>query len=129
MPNFTKNRTLTSIHGLVGITAMGGGLWLMSNPSMMPLDWLEGTFFENFFLPGLILFGVVGSSAVIAALSMLMNLSSRYSASLIASVILIFWLIAEIVIIGEVHFLQILYFALGFTSLYLLFKASKRDTK
>lgn len=124
----TKENTLISLHTLVGFSAVAGGLSLINNPRMMPVEWLDGTFFDNYFLPGVILFGVVGLSSVIAGLSMILKISGRYMASLMASLILIFWLTAEIAIIGEIHFLQILYYALGLLSVYLLKTSLKRDS-
>lgn len=123
----SKNWALISIHTLVGVTAVGGGLALMVDPEMMPLDWLDKTFFQNYFLPGIILFGVVGSSAIIAALTSIMKLNGRFTASIISTVFLLFWLMAEVAIIGEIHFLQLVYLALGLFSLILVFYLSRQD--
>lgn len=129
MNKLFNNRALLILHIFVGMTAIAGGLSLIANPEMLPLEWIQGTFFDNYFLPGVILFGVVGSSAVIAALSLLLKLNGRYMASLISSVFLCFWLIAEIVIIGQIHLLQFIYLTLAISSLYSLYSVVKQDTK
>jgi hypothetical protein len=48
----------------VALTALGGGIALATGleADRFPLDWLRGTPFRNYVIPGLILAGVVGGA-------------------------------------------------------------------
>jgi len=50
------------------VTAIGGGIMLMTGGIEPPSVWLQNTVFASYFIPGLILAGVVGGSALLAAI-------------------------------------------------------------
>jgi len=57
---------------LLGVGAVGGGVALMLGPRgeimPLPLSALKGSPFDTYFVPGLILFGVLGLGSLAAAL-------------------------------------------------------------
>jgi len=103
----------------VAVTAIGGGFALVAGleASRFPAAWLEGTPFDSYVVPGLLLTVVVGGSAAVGAVLALVG--SRYagSASLIAGLILVSWIVGEIVFLtgdGElVSVTELLYLGLG----------------
>lgn len=102
---------------LVALTAVGGGIALIVGleTGRFPADWLEGTPFSSYVLPGVILAGVVGGSATLAALSLLRSPTGG-GASVLAGVIMMGWIIAEILLLkqpSEPTWTEVFYFALG----------------
>jgi hypothetical protein len=57
---------------LLGLVALPSG-WILMTPAPgevpmgMPLEWLEGSPFSSYFIPGLLLFGVFGVGSLVAA--------------------------------------------------------------
>jgi hypothetical protein len=105
--------TLLVLTGFVGLTALGGGAAILSGLINMPLAWLQNTPFSSYILPGLILTIIVGGSAVIAAVTMLVDHEMEVLTSLVAGVILVTWISAEIAMLGLTIWLQPFYLAIG----------------
>lgn len=102
---------------LVALTAVGGGIALIVGleTGRFPADWLEGTPFSSYVLPGVILAVVVGGSATLAALSLLRSPTGG-GASVLAGVVMMGWIIAEILLLkqpSEPTWTEVFYFALG----------------
>ncbi len=59
---------LVGLDGFVALTAVAGGIALAvgMEASRFPLSWLEGTPFETYVLPGIVLAAVVGGTAFVA---------------------------------------------------------------
>lgn len=85
-------------------------------------EWIEHTSFTSIYFPGLILFAVVGGSSLLAAMSVAKRLPSSSIASLLAGLILVFWIIGEVASIRSVHFLQLIYLLSGVSVIYLTLK-------
>ncbi len=102
----------------VGIGAIPAGVGLIADPSGvsmgMSLDWLAGSPFPNFLIPGLFLFAVNGLGSFAGAL---MTFRRRQYAGLVAIGLggfLMAWITIQVIIIGPpIHWLQTLYFVLG----------------
>lgn len=97
---------LLALHAL---SAMAGGLSLIAGKVDVPLSWLEGTGFTSYYFPGVILFALVGGSALFALLTFTKRLSLAPYLSLLSGIIMLFWILGEIVSIGQIHVLQIVY--------------------
>jgi hypothetical protein len=84
--------------------ALGGGLALMLGPRgeiiPLPLSALQGSPFETYFAPGLILFGVLGLAPLAAALIAWRRHPLAPIATLGVGVALLFWMAVEIAIVG-----------------------------
>ncbi len=85
---------------------MGGGLDL-------PSEWLDGTPFDDYFIPGLILLVVVGGSMLAASLAVWSRNTFAGPASLVVGSILVIWIAVQVVLIGYRSWMQPTFFALG----------------
>ena len=88
---------------LNGISAIFGGWNLMLDPTgrtiQMPLDWLQDSPFNNFFIPGIILFTVNGFFNVFTAVLAIKNTRGYELFLLSAGIMLAIWLTVQIIII------------------------------
>jgi len=115
-----KRRLLTyslgALQAFIGITAIAGGFRLVSNPngtSDIPIEWLTGTPFTNYLIPGLVLLIVIGFGNVLG--SIFSFLSKRYAGRIatLLGIFLILFMTIEVWFVGLRTFLQPLYFILG----------------
>jgi hypothetical protein len=90
----------------VGLNALGGGYYGMTGAKGIPLEWLEGSPFHNYFIPGLFLFVVVGGSSLIAAIAVLRQRRLARKLSFTCGAIILVWLAVQINVIGYVSWLQ-----------------------
>jgi hypothetical protein len=113
--------------GLVGllsfgaVSAIAGGIGLLGNGIEFPLDWLDGSPFSDFTIPGIILAAIVGGSQLFAAVAMLRRVEWSQSAAVIAGVVMIGWIASEVLIVGThgglMLALQLIYFVVGLMEL------------
>ena len=67
---YKKTRIVISIiAGFIALTAIGGGIAILTGVDEFPLEWLEGTPFPNYTIPALLLSVVVGGSALVTAVA------------------------------------------------------------
>jgi len=105
---------LVVLEAIVALNAFAGGYYGMSGAPSVPPEWLDGTPFEDYVVPGLILFVAVGGSMSAAALAGAFAGRRRASlAGLSAAVVLLGWIVVQVAMIGYVSFLQPLFFAIG----------------
>ena len=107
-----NNRLLVGIHAFNALSAICGGLALMYGTINQP-EWVEYTAFTSLYYPGVLLFVVVGGSALIAALSYYKQTNTANLVSLVAGVAMVFWIVGEIVSIRGFHILQLIYVVTG----------------
>jgi hypothetical protein len=88
------------------LNAFAGGYYGMSGAEDVPKEWLEGSPFEDYFIPGLVLFVVVGGSFLAAAIAVLAKLHIARFAAFSAGAIVLGWLAVETAIIGYVSWMQ-----------------------
>jgi len=104
---------------LLGVGAVGGGVALMLGPRgeimPLPLSALKGSPFDTYFVPGLILFGVLGLGSLAAALLVWLRHPLAPVATTVVGVVLLIWIAVEIAIIGYSNDppLQPIYLLLG----------------
>jgi hypothetical protein len=117
--------TLGSLELFVGIGALAGGGALALVPDgdllRMPVSLLNGSPFHTYFVPGLILFGIVGGVNTLAGFLTLGGHPVRKHASVFAAVILMGWISVEVALLGYLHWAQPLYFGFGLLTLLLAF--------
>jgi hypothetical protein len=82
--------------------------WIPEQPS-----WVDHTDFSTLYFPGVILMAIVGGSSLVAAAAMMKHSTGWQLASLLAGVIMLFWIVGEIASIRGFHFLQVIYFLTG----------------
>ncbi len=92
--------------GFSALNAFGGGYYGMSGAEGVPVEWLAGSPFRTYFIPGLILFVIVGGCFLTAAI--LVFARSRFSrpASFISVMVVFGWLAVQLAIIGYVSWMQ-----------------------
>jgi CDP-diglyceride synthetase len=100
-----------------GLSGVAGGVGLIADPTAaalgMKLEWLQGTPFSNYLIPGIVLLVFNGLGNIIAAfLSIFKNRHRAYIALFFGFVMMI-WIISQVALIGYKSFLQPLYFSTG----------------
>ncbi|TAJ47291.1 MAG: hypothetical protein EPO52_12375 [Herbiconiux sp.] len=102
------------------LSALAGGIAILAGLLPLPPSMLEGSPFDSFFWPGVILLFVIGGSQTVSALLLLWRWKSSLLWSAVAGFGLIIWIFVETGIIGGSSWLQILYFATGVAQLTLV---------
>lgn len=108
-----KNKTLLGLLLFNGVTAAGGGLALMTGWIPPQASWVRETDFTGNYFPGVILLAVVGGSSLIAAIAMLKRSDGWQLASIVAGMVVVFWIVGEMASIRGFHFLQVTYLVTG----------------
>ena len=102
-----------------GLSGLLGGIRLVLDPTgesiQIPLSWLAGSPFDDYLIPGLILFFVLGIFPLVVFYGMLKKTTWSWFAALLVGAGLIIWIAVEILIIGyhPQPPLQAIYGALG----------------
>lgn len=94
------------ILAVIALNAFGGGYYGMAGAENVPVEWLEGSPFKSYFIPGLFLFLVIGGICTAASVAVLMNTSKAYILSIIAAFLLIAWIAIQVSVIGYVSWMQ-----------------------
>ncbi len=109
-----EHRTLMALDGFAALSAIWGGLAILVGWIQFPMEWLRASPFTDYTVPALVLFIVVGGSALLAALAEWRLSVLRAWISAGAGVIMMGWIVVEIAIIQQFSWLHAMYFALGF---------------
>jgi hypothetical protein len=120
IPSPVMNRagkTAVSLLVFLGIGALGGGVSLVAKPDgsvmQLPVRWLAGSPFSDFFVPGLILAGLFGvGSLVVAVIGLRCWRIAPFLAFAIGCGQMI-WITVQLAIIKELSVLHPIYFGLG----------------
>lgn len=101
----------------VALTAVGGGVAMaLGVDSNVDPAWLEGTPFRSYRVPGVLLAGLVGGSALAAAVALFLDDTVGAGMAVIAGAILAGWITAEVRMLNQPDAptaTEILYFAVG----------------
>lgn len=90
------------VSGFVAVTACLGGVELLTGwPREQPAAWLEGTPFDSYRVPGLLLGGLVGGSAALASWSAVRQRRRWPEASALAGAVLAGWTVAEVGMLNQ----------------------------
>jgi hypothetical protein len=117
---------LIAIELIVGLGAVAGGVGLIAGGIKMPIEWLAGTPFRSYLMPGLLLFFAVGGGNLAAAYTILAHCHSARRAAQFAGGILTIWMITQIAMIGYVSWMQPLFIIFGLATLLLSFAVERR---
>ncbi len=127
----TRRSILLALDLVVGLSALAGGLMFITAPngSSMgtPLSLLAHTPFSTFLVPGIVLAGVVGGSAMFAAVAHLRRVESAPRSSAFAGAVLAGWIIGEVILLRTFHFLQPTLLLLGLAQIALGLAPSQRS--
>lgn len=87
-----------------GLSGVAGGLGLVLDPSGaslgIPVDWLEGSMFRDYLIPGVILLLVLGVWPLVALIAVWRQRPWAWHATVLVGVALLVWLAVEIGMIG-----------------------------
>lgn len=108
-----RSKVLLGLLLFNGVSAVGGGLALMTDWIPEQTSWVRETDFTSNYFPGVILMAVVGGSSLIAAAALAKRSDGWQLASLVAGAIMVFWIVGEIASIRVFHVLQLIYFVTG----------------
>ena len=108
-----KSKALLGLLLFNGVSAVAGGLALMTDWIPEQASWVRDTDFPSNYFPGVILMAVVGGSSLIAAIALVKRIDGWQLASVVAGTIMVFWIIGEVASIRAFHFLQVIYLVTG----------------
>ncbi len=106
--------SLIVLEVFVALTAVVGGIGLsVTNGLGMPLQWLQGSPFSSYVIPGLALAILVGGSSLLAAWLMIAGHGWGALASLAAGFCMMVFEVVEVAVIGLLTWMQPFYFGIG----------------
>lgn len=112
-----KIRTsLMVLQGFVGIGAIAGGLAAIVNPNNpmgITTEALVNSPFNNFFIPGIILFTIIGMGSIASAITLGLDFRFQGYVSSIFSWALVIWIVVQCIMLNEIVHLHIVFFAIG----------------
>lgn len=88
------------------LNAFGGGYYALSGAEGVPVEWLEGSPFRSYLIPGIILFVVVGGAFLTAAILAFARSRHARKAAFLAVTVVFGWLAVQLAIIGYVSWMQ-----------------------
>ena len=100
------NYSLGILLAFLALNAFGGGYYGMSGAKDVPLEWLDGSPFKSYFIPGLFLFIVVGGSALFASILVFKRHPKARFAAMATAIIVLLWLTVQVLIIGYISWMQ-----------------------
>jgi hypothetical protein len=112
-------KTAIALESFLSIGALGGGAALVAGPRgeiiPLPLSALQGSPFDSYLVPGMVLFGVLGIGPLVAVALALRRHALAPAAAFGVGVALMVWLAVEIALIGYTNEppLQPFYIVLG----------------
>lgn len=112
----TWHRVLFALHLFVGFGAMAGGWAAISQPIEplgVPMELLEHSPFEDYLIPGIILFTVIGIGNIACAVIMLLKWKYNGYSSSIISFGLMIWIIVQCIMLRTIAFLHVLFLFIG----------------
>ena len=95
------------------ISVASGAAMIATNGMGMPLEWLEGTAFTSYIIPGLILLIIIAGVTILAGILLLKNRRGALEAAAASGFGLLIWLFTEMYVLEkmESHFLHAIIFA------------------
>lgn len=96
---------VSALVGMAGLT-LGGGLGI-------PLEWIEGSVFDSYFWPGVILGVVVGGAQVLAMVAQYGRYRLAWGLHAAAGLVMMIWIFVEIAIMLVWSPLHGIYFVTG----------------
>ena len=94
------------------ISVASGAAMIATNGMGMPLEWLEGTAFDSYLVPGLILAIVIAGVTILAGILLLKNKKGAHEAAAASGFGLLIWLFTEMYVLEIMgsHFLHAIIF-------------------
>lgn len=120
------------VTSFVALTAIGGGIAILTEVDKFPIEWLDGTPFKSYIIPAILLIVLVGGSASLSAINILLKRKHTLRYSLITGILLIGYILVEIIILKQVPPgptpIEIFYLVLGIIIFFLAMLPNKKTT-
>lgn len=115
----------------LGVTAFFSGGMMLLDPSGatmgLELEWLDGTLFQNYFIPGLVLFSVLGVGSFVVLYGIGRRRRWGWWAAIGLGIALVGWISTQVVLLQMNHVLQVIYRVLGVVLVFLATLPSTRS--
>ena len=98
---------MIAVTGFSAVNAIAGGIGLLINGLGVPREQLEGTPFDSFAVPGLLLAVVVGGSMATATISAWQRVPWAGMTAMVAGSVMLGWIAIESIMITEGRPLQV----------------------
>ena len=99
------------------VSALFGGGAFIIKPSgellQIPASYLEHSPFNDFLVPGIVLFSFVGISSIVVAIIVMTKRRFYPLALVYQGCVLIIWIVVQLIMIRSFSFLQLVYFVTG----------------
>ena len=99
------------------VSALFGGYMLIDDPTggalQMPVGAMKNGPFRDFFIPGIVLFSVLGVGSLLALAMLVFNVRYYVQAVFLEGFATIVWIVTQMIIVQDVVLLQIVYFSIG----------------
>lgn len=101
----------------IALTAIGGGVAMLTGADRFPLEWLRGTPFADYTIPALVLAVVVGGSSLCAALLIFTKRAWGDRVAIAAGILLVGYISVEVLLLKQAPpgptWIESMYFILG----------------
>ena len=97
---------LGSLLAVVALNALAGGYYGLAGAENVPLEWLEGSPFPDYFIPSLFLFVGIGGTCLIAAIFVFRRMHVARTLSFFCGALILTWILIQVMIIGPISWLQ-----------------------
>lgn len=91
---------------IVALNAFGGGYYGMAGAENVPLAWLEGSPFSNYFIPSFFLFVIIGGLSLTASLAVFFKKKYAWHITVLCGIAILLWIAIQLSIIGYVSWMQ-----------------------
>lgn len=118
---------LLALTSFSALAAIGGGVGLLVSGLGIPKSQLEGTPFDSFLVPGLLLAIVVGGSLATAAVSLLQRVRWQGRVAMVSGGIMLGWIAVESLMIHDGRPLQIAVAVMSLLILLLGWRQMRQD--
>lgn len=116
--------------GFLGVTAVYGGGSLVLDPTGgllgLPQEWLAGTVFTDYLIPGLVLLGLLGGGSFAVLYGIVRRTGWAWPAGVALGIATVIWIVVQLAVIRRTFFLQPVIAGLGASFVVLLALPSMR---
>lgn len=104
---------LVILLAFIALTSIPSGVAMITGALHIPPEFLQGSLFRNYTIPGLVLAIIVGGSSLLAAVTVFVRREWSIIISMVAGIMMASYEVVELAIIQQFSWLQVLYFAIG----------------
>lgn len=94
---------LVLIELFIAANAVWGGTMLMTDGWKLSHEWLDNTFFDSWFLPGVALLLIIGGSQLAAAATLLARRPYAREVSIAAGLVMVGWIVVQLAWLQVFH--------------------------